>query len=134
MMVNSKDKGSRFEREIVDVLNTKFKGQFWKRIPMSGAIGTIVNESNLTGDIVGKIPGFPRRIKGECKVGYAKSAKSMTIKKEWLDKLVEEASHDRSFPVLFGKFENTHSGVKYFAVLPIENFVELLSMLMEEEP
>ena len=40
-MVKSKDKGSRWERDAVKILNDSYYGT-WKRVPGSGAFGTIL--------------------------------------------------------------------------------------------
>lgn len=125
MMVNSKDKGIRFERELKKVLEEKIPGSSWDRVPMSGAIGTIFNESSLDADVVGKVPGFPKKIKVEAKVGYSRSKKSMTIKKEWIDKVVEKSKRDFSLPAVIVKFEGEREG-KYAVILDLDTFIELI--------
>ncbi len=126
-MVNSKDKGTRFERELKKVLEEKIPGSSWNRIPMSGAIGTIVGESSLDADVVGRVPGFPRKIKVESKVGYSRGKKSMTIKKEWIDSIVEKARKDFSLPAVIVKFEGTRDG-RYAVILDLDTFIELLCL------
>lgn len=131
-MVNkAKIKGSNFEREVTKILMDLIPGSEWKRIPGSGAIGTIIGESLLTGDIVGKIENYPVRFKGECKAGYNsstnKEVKQFTIKKEWLDKIFEQAQAIYSLPVLFCKFDNARSGTKVMAVMDVDVFAELIN-------
>jgi hypothetical protein len=127
----SKDKGSKFERDIVKILNDIIVGANFKRIPGSGAIGTIMGESMLTADVRGKVDNFPVDFKGECKVGYnsstGKEVKQFTLKKEWLDKVWEQASGDYSLPVLFGKFDNARSGTKIFVVMDVDVFADLIN-------
>lgn len=130
-MVNSKHKGSDWEREAVKLLNSNLKGEF-KKIPGSGAIGTTLNESSLTGDVVGKLPFLSKKLKIECKVGYGGS-KQMALKKEWLDKIVSESNLAMSFPMLFGKFSGARSGVKYFVVFDFDTFVEIFSKAGENK-
>ena len=60
-----KDKGSGFERDLVKLLNDKIKYGEFKRIPGSGAMGTTLHETTLTGDVTGKILGIPRQLKIE---------------------------------------------------------------------
>lgn len=134
MMVKQKDKGTRFEREVVEFLEKNLPGSKWRRIPMSGALGQLVNDASLSGDVIGMIPGFPRVIRAECKAGYnnSQTAKSMSIKKEWLDKIKIEAIKSKGFPVLFGKFDNVarNSGVKYFVVMDLEDFIFIMRHIM----
>lgn len=131
-MVNkNKIKGSTFERDIVKILNSIIDGADFKRIPGSGAIGTIIGESLLTGDVSGKVEHFPVKFKGECKVGYNhstnKEVKQFTLKKEWLDKIWEEASATYSLPILFGKFDNARSGTKVFVVMDVDIFADIIN-------
>jgi hypothetical protein len=79
----------------------------------------------LTGDINGKVEGFYKGFKIEAKTGYGKG--QMGIKKEWLDKIRLEADTAYAIPVLLGKFTDIRSGVKYFAVMDIDTFVEILN-------
>ena len=127
----SKNKGSAFERDVVKILNDLINNSNWKRIPGSGAIGTILGESQLTGDVVGKIDNFPVPFKGECKVGYNSSTnrevKQFTLKKEWLDKVWNESEANYSMPVLFGKFDNARSGTKIFVVMDIDIFADIIN-------
>lgn len=131
-MVNkAKRKGTRWENEAVTILTNMIKGSSWKRIPGSGAIGTIMNEALLTGDLTGVVPGLPMKVKAECKAGYARSteAKTFSIEKKWLDKIREEAENNYSLPILFGKFDNVHSGIRHFAVLDFSTLAELLNYI-----
>jgi hypothetical protein len=127
----SKVKGSRFEHDAVEILTQLVSGSKFKRIPGSGAIGTTLGESLLTGDIVGIIDNYPQRFKGECKVGYNsstnKEVKQFTLKKEWLDKIFNEAQGTYSLPFLIGKFDNARAGTKVFVVLDVEVFAELIN-------
>lgn len=135
MTSKQKIKGSNFEREIAEVLSGKIKGGKFRRIPSSGSIGTIMGESNLTGDISGEIKFFPKKLKGECKVGYSNNkageAKSISLKKEWIDKIREEAKLNYSFPFFAGKFENVREGTKYFIVLDVEEFAYILNLISD---
>jgi len=125
----SKDKGTRWEKEAVDILTSKINRSVWKKIPSSGALGTILGESILTGDINGKIYGLPRGFKLEAKCGYGE--KEMTIKKEWLDKIVREAETAYSYPALIGKFSGSRSGVKHFIIFDIDTFVTIMNYITE---
>ena len=85
MMTNKqKQKGSRWERQLTQLLNEELIASDFKKTPSSGALGTIVGEPNLTGDVRGRIEGVPQKIKIEAKIGYG-GAKQLALKKEWLD-------------------------------------------------
>lgn len=131
----NKIKGSSFERLTVDLLNELIRDSQWKKIPGSGAIGTIFGEPLLTADVVGKVKSIPKGFKVECKVGYNpstdKEVKSFSLKKEWLDKVKMEAAASFSLPMLMGKFSGARSGVKVFAVLDIEDFAEIINHITD---
>lgn len=135
MTFKAKQKGSGFERDAVNLLNEKIKHSKFKRIPGSGAIGTSMIEPLLTGDISGVVEGFPKTFKIEAKVGYNnstnKEVKQFTLKKEWLDKIIMQASNNFSFPALIGKFSNVRSGVSTFIVLDIDDFSYLINQISE---
>jgi hypothetical protein len=135
-MVNkAKQVGSNWEHDLVEILNKKIEESSWKRIAGSGAIGTSLNEPLLTGDVKGEIEGFYKKFKGECKAGYNSSSnkevKQFTLKKEWLDKIKAEAEVINHIPILFGKFTGARSGVKHFAVLDLNYFIELINEYIE---
>lgn len=136
MMTNkAKQQGGKWEHDAVVLLNLKIKESIWKRIPGSGAIGTNLNEPMLTGDLVGIVPSFSKKFKAECKSGYNsstnKEVKQFTLKKEWLDKISEEAKTNFSIPILLGKFTNARSGVKHFVVLDLNEFSELINYVTD---
>lgn len=130
-----KRKGSDFERLAVKLLNEFVNKSRWHKVAGSGAIGTIVSEPLLMGDIKGTVDSFPKKFKVEAKVGYSNSstaeARSFTLQKKWLDKIREEASTDYSFPFLIGKFENVREGTKVFVVMDINEFVEIMNYITE---
>lgn len=135
-MVNKqKNKGSGWERQLVELLNTRIKGATFKRTPGSGALGSTYQESILTGDVVGKINSFYKPIKIEAKVGYNnlvdKEVKSISFKKEWLDKVKEEAQGNFSLPIVACKFDNVKSGCKYFMALDFDTFTELINYITD---
>jgi hypothetical protein len=121
-----KRKGSDFERQAVETLNSIVKESEWKRIPGSGAIGTTLSEPLLTSDIVGKVKSIPRKFKVECKVGYG-GATQLTLKKEWLDKVKMEADATYSIPIMMGKFSGSRGGVQIFVAMDVETFASILN-------
>lgn len=128
MVTKSKRKGSTWERDAVKLLSNAIPNSSWRRVPTSGAIGTLLNESLLCGDIVGKIEGYPKTFRGEAKVGYG-GEKQFALKKEWLDKIHQEAYQTFSIPFLIGKFSGARSGIQHFVVLDFETFADLLAFI-----
>ncbi len=133
MTNKQKIKGTEFENQVVDMLNKSIRNAHFKRIAASGSLGTVMGEPLLTGDVKGEVDGFYKRFKGECKAGYnsSREVKQFTLKKEWLDKIKAEAYAINSVPLLFGKFMNVRTGVKYFVVLDINDFIELMNEYVE---
>lgn len=97
----------------------------FKRIPGSGALGTIMNESRLAGDVKGKVPFLSKGFSIEAKTGYGGS-KQLAIKKEWFDKCREEAENDYSIPIIACKFSNARVGVKHFIAMDLEAFTDII--------
>jgi hypothetical protein len=130
-MTAQKRKGSDFERRATEILNRLINNSNWKRIPGSGAMGTSLDESLLMGDIKGEVEKFPYKFRGECKTGYSNrtggEAKSFTLKKEWLDKIKEEAKKSFSFPFLIGHFDGVRVGVKNFIVMDVDDFSDIIN-------
>jgi hypothetical protein len=102
----------------------------FKKTPSSGALGTIVGEPILTGDVRGFVYGVPQKIKIEAKVGYGGS-KQMTFYKEWLDKIAEEASQDYSIPIVACRFSNARSGVENYVAMDLEVFIDFMNLISE---
>jgi Holliday junction resolvase len=124
--INIKDKGNRWERESVKILNQRFPGT-WKRIPGSGAIGTLVKEPMLAADIVGNYSFLNKPVMGECKTGYG--GKSMTIQKDWFDHAVKVAQGVHGIPAVVLKFERSVKGVKHVVALDFDTWDYLMGLL-----
>ena len=127
---NAKQKGTSWERDATKLLTELIGGSHWKRIAGSGAIGTILNEPLLTGDIAGKLEGVGKSIRAEAKVGYGGSTQ-MAVKREWLEKIREEAEGSFSIPMLFGKFSGARGGSKHFVVMDFAAFAEVANIIRE---
>jgi hypothetical protein len=124
-MVNkNKVKGSQWERDAAELLNREFPNT-WKRIAMSGALGTILEIPSLQGDVTGKYSFFPIKFLAEAKVGYG--GVQMKIEKEWFDKIKEQASHSYSLPVVLLKFEKARTGVRHVICMDFETWNKIMS-------
>jgi hypothetical protein len=131
----NKIKGSQFERDAAELLNKYIKKSSWRRIAGSGALGTIMHEPLLSSDVKGKVQSIPQEFKVECKVGYNTSkvqgVKQFNLKKEWLDKVKQEADQSYAIPMVMGKFLGAREGTKVFVVLDVEVFADLINRITE---
>lgn len=130
-----KRKGNDFERQAVEILTKLVRGGQFKRIAGSGMLGTVLGEPLLTSDISGKVESLPKKLKIEAKVGYNsskdKEVKQFTLKKEWLDKVNQEAQASYGMPLLIGKFSGARDGTKVFVVMDVEVFAELVNRITD---
>ncbi len=135
MTNKSKVKGTAFENLAADLLNKLIKRSEWKRVIGSGAFGTIMKESELVSDVKGKVDSIPQKFKIECKVGYNTSkvdgVKQFTLKKEWMDKVRQEAEQTYSIPLFMGKFLGAREGTKVFVAMDVEVFADLINRITE---
>ncbi len=123
-----KRKGSQWERDASKILTELLPGSVWKRVAGSGAIGTIMGEPLLAGDISGYIPSIGRTFRAEAKVGYG-GAKQLAVKREWLEKIREEATGTQSIPMLICKFSGAHGTSKQFVAFDFQAFAELIEQV-----
>jgi hypothetical protein len=130
MTSSQKIKGSQWERDAAELLTKIINKSFWRRVAGSGALGTIMSEPTLSADVRGKVDSFSQEFKVECKVGYGGS-KQFTLKKEWLDKIKEEAARSFGIPMLMGKFLGSREGIRYFVVLDVDVFASLVNRITE---
>jgi Holliday junction resolvase len=125
-----KDKGAGFERDLAKLLNEKVERGAFEKIPGSGAIGTLLHEGLLTADLKGKVYGLPKPLKIECKVGYGGETQ-LTLKREWLNKVMMEAEQTYALPMLFGKFSGARKadGVQVFCVMDVDTVIYLFNLI-----
>lgn len=124
MTNKNKIKGTQWEVKAAELLNEPFDEIIWKRVPLSGAIGTVLNEPELASDLKGKYPFIPFRFVGEAKTGYGGS--SMQLKKEWFDKIRETAKQLYAEPLVILKFLGARSGVKHVVAVDFETWNRLM--------
>jgi len=123
-VVNQRRKGDDYEREAAKFLEKVLDGK-WKRIAGSGALGSLMDEPELQGDIVGKIHSFPKKFRFDAKVGYG-GATQLTIKRKWLEKIRAEADASYSIPALICKFSGSRGSIKNFLVMDFDAFAEIV--------
>jgi len=123
-----KRKGTDWERQLVDLLEGNIRGVKAKRIAGSGAIGTILGEPLLSGDVIVSFTGFPKTFRIEAKTGYG-GVSQLTIKREWINKIIEEANNTYSMPMLACKFSGSKKdgGVQYFFILDFSTFCGIIN-------
>lgn len=130
MVIDSKAKGKRWEKDAVEILNTRFPST-WKRVPASGALGTQLNMPDLTSDLVGAYYFLPFKIRADAKTGYG-GATQLALKREWLDKIRKEAENiPNSVPCVLGKFSGSRGEEKHFIVLDFQAWEKLLESIEE---
>jgi Holliday junction resolvase len=137
-VVNQKKrKGTAWERELVELL-LNIPASSAKRVAGSGAFGTVLTEPSLLGDVVLVLDDLPRKFRIECKTGYGGSSQ-MTIKREWFEKIAEEAEKSYSIPLIALKFSNVKGKstldestgrVKYVIAMDLAVFIELMTYLV----
>jgi Holliday junction resolvase len=125
MTNTQKRKGTDFERSLVKSLNQKVKGGSFRRVPGSGAFGTILNDPHLMGDITGRVRGINHVFFGEAKVGYGDSTK-FSFQREWLEKIDKEASKRLGISFLACRFSNSRGSVQVFIVMSPKMFEKLV--------
>lgn len=124
MTNKNKIKGTAWENEVVKLLNAPFSEPYWKRIALSGALGSMLGEPLLSSDVLGRYPFIPFPIQGEAKVGYG--GVNMTIRKEWFDKIKQTADASYGFPLVLLKFTKARSGVKAVVAMDLEDWNRLM--------
>lgn len=125
MVINSKDKGKRWEKDAVEILNEKFPST-WRRVPASGALGTQLGMPELTSDLVGNYYFLPFKLRGDAKTGYG-GATQLALKRDWLEKIRKEAENmPNSVPCVIGKFSGSRTDEKYFMVLDFQAWDKLM--------
>lgn len=93
--INSKSKGNRFERQVVEIFNERFKTTDFCRTPGSGAFATshtLPEHMQIYGDLI-----TPKNFKFtmEMKAGYNKeSVESLFNPKSQLRQFIEQAERD----------------------------------------
>lgn len=124
-MNKNKDYGYDWERELVATFK-KFGNS--KRTPGSGAWGTLTNDASLQGDVTLEVDGFKFLV--EAKAGYGGSA-SITIKREWLDKVTKEANNQSPprVPLLALKMKNGKTDNSKLVVMALDVFTALLERI-----
>lgn len=132
-MRTNKRKGSDFERYIANTLKKEVKGSVWRRIPGSGALGTILHESSLQGDVFGflgeGLEDFSFSI--EAKYGYG-GDKQITFKRDWIAQAKRSAESiiSNPIPVVVIRFKNAKkNGVVY--CFEQEDFIRLLRNIIK---
>ena len=111
-------------------MNEKVEHGRFKRVPGSGAIGTIMKEPLLVSDIKGTVDGIENPFILEAKIGYGGS-KQFTIKKSWLDKIENEARSRYGIPAIVCRFSGSRNGVENFVVMDLDVFAFLLNKISE---
>jgi len=122
-MKKVRDIGLRWERELSKLLGGK-------RQPSSGAFGTQIHDAALTGDLTVGYPWWHKLLHIEAKFGYGGS-KSMSIKREWFEKVRIEAKLANRYPIVALKFRDVTGGDVESAKVICINIDTWLAMMQE---
>jgi hypothetical protein len=108
----------------------KGRKRYGRRIPRSGAYGTMDGFPQLTGDASWDFPWLTKPIVIECKHGYPaknQKGKSMILQREWFDKHLESAKNMELLPAFAMKFKFTaEDGISKFIVIPFPVMEKML--------
>ena len=130
MTVNQKRKGHDWERDAAKLLQSLINDSHWKRVAGSGAIGTIMNEPLLFSDVTGTVPGLSKSFRVDAKVGYG-GHKQMALKREWIEKIREEAEGANGYPMIIGKFSGARGKSRQFVALDVDTFADIMNEIGE---
>lgn len=131
MPSKSKEIGARWERELAEKLGEQ--AEYAKKIPGSGALGTILKEAQLTADVVAKYKFFQKLFKIEAKYGYG-GEKQMTVYREWMEKVRMQSRDNSYIPAVAIKFRGVMSGDRESAkwiCFSIEDWNDMMKFLNE---
>lgn len=123
-----KDSGTYFERSVQKQFGEQEAVSFAKRIVGSGAFGTITRNANLFGDVHIEYKVLDRPILAECKFGYG-GQKQLTVKKEWIEKIIAEAILANKYPALIVKFKGSRGPASKLIMFTWETWNEMLDRL-----
>jgi len=131
----AKRKGDEFERETTVLAGKNTSGiPYGKKTPKSGAYGTVMGVQVMAGDTQWRFPWLNDIISIECKHGYQADykadQKSMTIKKEWFDKHLEQCKSMDLLPAWSMKFKfTTENGMSKFLVIPFKTARSIIDQM-----
>jgi len=125
---SAKDSGTYFERMTEDFFSQD--GVSAKRIIGSGALGKIMKDPTLLGDVRISYPILAKDILADCKFGYG-GLTQLTLKKLWFDKIEEEAKLTNKFPAMIGKFKGARGKNSRFIAFSWETWKELMESLSD---
>ncbi len=127
----SKRSGTYFENVAEDFFNDTGISSA-RRIIGSGAFGKIWREPRLLGDLYINFPFLKKPILAEAKFGYGGKTQ-ITVKREWIDKIIEESKVLDRYPALIFKFKGARGKSSKMIAFDWETFVEMMRDCCEEE-
>ncbi len=119
----AKRSGTRFEHMAEDFFTTDISAA--KRVAGSGAFGRISREPRLLGDLTIVFDPLLKPILAECKFGYG-GITQITIKKEWIEKIIDEARLANKYPALIFKFKNARGQAARMIAFDWNTFIRIM--------
>jgi len=124
---SNKRSGTYFENQAANFFNSKISAA--KRIIGSGAFGKVSRNPSLLGDVMIRFDILQKPLLVECKFGYARGENQITIKKEWFDKIAEEAEVAQQYPAVMFKFKGKRGPNSRIVAFSWDTFLEIMQEL-----
>ena len=134
---SAKSSGTYFENQTASYFNNEVSTA--KRIIGSGAFGKILRDPNLLGDVKINFPVLRQDILADCKFGYSRGTKQLSIHQEWFEKIGLEAELTGRYPSVIVKFKGTRGPNSRVICFTWQTFTDMMKELTElvqnlEEP
>jgi hypothetical protein len=127
---SAKRSGTYFENSVADFFNETGLASA-RRVIGSGAFGKVWRDANLLGDVYIDFPFLKKPILAEAKFGYGGKTQ-VTVKKEWIEKIIEEAKVLDRYPALIFKFKGARGEGSRMIAFSWETFIEMMKDCCEE--
>jgi len=127
----AKRSGTYFENVAEDFFNDTGLSTA-KRVIGSGAFGKIWRDPRLLGDLNINFPFLRKLILAELKFGYG-GPTQITVKREWIDKIIEEAKILDKYPALIFKFKGARGKSSKMVCFDWDAFVEIMRDCCDED-
>ncbi len=135
MTNKNKKAGSAWERAVANTFND-LDGVSARRVAGSGALGTILQEDYLKGDVRITVDGLKYDLIVEAKIGYQSGkhspSKVMAFQKAWLESAEKDTKGVyNSKPVVICKFKGAKGEARAFLAMDLQVAVDLIERVVD---
>jgi len=123
---SAKDSGQYFEKMTEGYFTDDTTNA--KRVLGSGALGKIMKDPTLLGDVVITYAVLDKPILAECKFGYGGNTQ-LSLKRHWFEKIAEEAALTNKYPAVIGKFKGARGDNTRFIAFSWETWKEIMDAI-----